>query len=103
MEKFQTCMDTLQHLHQAFARQVSEGAMDPFSMGQYGRFNMINFSTRYFTSRHNDPIGDMIPFNNTIDPKGILASMTNDAYFHGGDNKMMYFTLRHDGDGCPPQ
>jgi len=72
-------------------------------MGQYGRFDTIDFSTRYFTARHDDPFGDAIPFGDTIDPKGILASMTNDAYFHGGDNETVYFALKHNDDGRSPQ
>ena len=96
-------MDTLQRLHQVLAHQVTEGAMDPFFMGQYGRFDTIDFSTRYFTARRDDPFGDAIPFGNTIDPKGILASMTDDAYFHGGDNETVYFALKHNDDGRSPQ
>jgi hypothetical protein len=98
-EKFQTCVDTLQCLHQALARQVLEGAMDPFTVGQNGRFDTVEFSTHYFTARQDDPFGDAILFNNAVDPKGVLASMTDDTYFHGGDNEVMYFTLRHNEDG----
>jgi hypothetical protein len=68
-ERFQTYVDTLQRLHQVFARQVSEGSMDPFAVGQYGRFDTIDFSTHYFTSHSDDPFRDMIAFYNTVDPK----------------------------------
>jgi hypothetical protein len=96
-------VDTLQRLHQEFARQVSEGSMDPFSVGQYGGFDTIDFSTRYFTSRRDDPFGDVIAFDNTVDPKGLLVSMTNGTYFHGEDNQVMYFALKNNGDGRSPR
>jgi hypothetical protein len=64
-ERFQTYVDTLKCLHHMFARQVLEGSMDPFAVGQYGGFDTIDFSTCYFTSRRDDPFGDTIAFNNT--------------------------------------
>jgi hypothetical protein len=94
-------VESIQRLNQAFARQVSEGAMDSFTTGQCGKFDAVEFSTRYFTSRRDDPFGEAIPFDSMVDPKGILASMVNSTYFHGEDNQVLYFVMKHNEDGCP--
>ncbi|KIM79400.1 hypothetical protein PILCRDRAFT_10521 [Piloderma croceum F 1598] len=62
-DKFKTCVDTLRDLHQIFVRLVPEGDMEPLAFSQFHGLDTVEFSTRYFTSRHDDPNGTAIPFN----------------------------------------
>ena len=80
------------------ARQMSEGSMEPFTFGQVRQFNTLDISTRYFTSRYDDPLGQQIEFDPMVDPNGILASMPNGKYFHGEDNKVLFYILKPSGD-----
>lgn len=80
------------------ARQVSEGTMEPFTFGQVHQFDTLDISTRYFTSRYDDPLGQQIEFDPMVDPKGILASISNSKYFHGEDNKVLFYVLKPSGD-----
>jgi len=67
--------------------------MEPFSPGTSPSYPSIEFGTRYFTSRRDDPLSAATPFNHAVDPKGILTSMIADGYFHGEDNKVLYYRL----------
>ncbi|KIM78969.1 hypothetical protein PILCRDRAFT_74910, partial [Piloderma croceum F 1598] len=95
-DKFKTCIDTLRHLHQIFACLVPEGDMEPLTFNQFCGSDMVEFSTRYFTSRRDDPNGTAIPSNQYTDPHGMLSRMSNGKFFHGEDNKVLYYTLKHD-------
>jgi hypothetical protein len=97
-KEFQTCINKLQHLHQIFARQVPEGDMEPLTLGQFRHFNTVELTTRYFTSRQDDPNGAEIPFDQTTDPNGILSCMSNSKYFHGEDNRVLYYILKYVGN-----
>ena len=36
-------------------------------------------------------MGPSAPFEDSVDPKGILASMADDKYFYGADNIVLYY------------
>ena len=93
-DDFKASIDTMQHLFQIFSHQVPEGAIEPLDFGHFGQYAVIEFSTRYFTSRHDDPHSDALPFDRSMDPKGILANISNPKYFHGEDNKVLYYILQ---------
>lgn len=90
---FQTCVDNLQSLQQLLSRQIPDGTMEPFTLSHLSSYDSITFSTRYFTSRREDPFGTEIQFPHVVDPKGILASMSTDNYFHGADNEVRYYSM----------
>ena len=84
------------------ARQVLEGAMEQYAVGHFNGFDTIQLATQYFTSRRDDLANPQVPFNMLVDPKGFLASSSNEAYFHGEDNEVLYYTLESDrGKGEP--
>ncbi len=62
-----------------------------------------DFSTCYFTSRRDEPMGEATPFSKTVDPKGVLLSMMGDDLFHGVENQVLYYSIRKDGDGDTPR
>jgi len=93
-DHFKASISTIQHLFQIFSRQVPEGAIEPLKFGQFGQYSVVEFLTHYFTSCRDDPHGEALPFDQTTDPKGILANMSNSKYFHGDDNKVLYYALQ---------
>jgi hypothetical protein len=44
-------------------------------------------------SHRDDPLSVAMPFDHAINPKGTLASMIEDGYFHGADDKVLYYHL----------
>jgi hypothetical protein len=75
--------------------------MEPLTFTQFNHSDTLELATRYVTSRYDDPNGAALSFNQTTDPNGILASMRNSKYFHGDDNKVLFFARRHDKGGIP--
>ena len=90
---FDTCIQNLQHLNQILARQLPEGTIEPFTPGSFLNYSTIDIGTRYFTSRDENPLGLTIPFDRLVDPKGFLTSMNDSNYFHGDDNRVLYYML----------
>jgi hypothetical protein len=90
--KFKACIDTLQVLHSKFGRKISDGLLENYQPDEFMSFEAVNASTRYFTSRKEDPYGRNEQFSQDVDPKGILGSLATDRYFHGMDNVVDYFS-----------
>ena len=87
---FQDCIGNIQRLSQILSRQVPEGNMDIFQHSNFLEYPALDIGTRYFTSRKDDPVGPSAPFDNSVDPTGILASIVDDKYFYGPDNIVLY-------------
>ena len=83
-----------------FSRQVPDGDMEPLALGRFHNFDTVEFTTRYFTSRRDDPNGVEMPFDQSTDPNGALAQMANNKYFHSEDNKVIYYIFDNEG---PPR
>jgi len=74
--------------------------MDKFTQGSFLEHPTIDIGTWYFTSRKDDPAGPSALFDDSVDPKGILASIVDDNYFYGSDNVVQYYTahIKSPGD-----
>lgn len=96
---FQACIDNMLWIHELFARHMPEGSLQPFSISNMEQFPCMDFSTRYFSSRREDPLGEAVPFQKHVDPKNTLQSISIGDLFHGHDNKVLYYTLMNDGIG----
>jgi hypothetical protein len=88
---FATCIHNLNQLHEMFSRQLLENTLESFEADTYRSYKALNFATRYFTSRQEDPHSPALSFSPNVDPKRILTSMITDRYFHGEDNKVNYY------------
>jgi len=93
---FESSIETLQRLSQMISRQVSEGTMEHFTHCFFLEHSALDIGTRYFTSRKDDPMGPAAPLDRMIDPKGILASISDDQYFYGVDNMVKYYSATGD-------
>lgn len=93
---FESSIDNIQGLSQIISRQVPEGTMDQFTHCFFLEHSALDVGTRYFTSRKDDPMGPAVPLDVMIDPKGILASMSDDKHFHSIDNIVKYYTATED-------
>src|ERR1700720_2160118 len=91
---FQDCIGNIQRLSQILSRQVPEGNMDLFQHSNFLEYPALDIGTRYFTSRRDNPVGPSTPFDSSVDPKGILASIVDDKYFYGSDNVVQYYSAQ---------
>jgi len=63
----------------------------------------LDLATHYFTSHQDNSNGTLMDFDQSTDPKGVLTGMTtNGKYFHGEDNKVLYYRVGHGDNGEPP-
>jgi hypothetical protein len=67
--------------------------LDEETPSYFLNYRTIHIGTCYFMSCRNDPEAPVILFDCTVDPKHILSSMTDNIYFHGPDEKVLYYTL----------
>jgi hypothetical protein len=93
---FNLCVENLVKIHGKFSRKLTVDGFEPFKVDSFGSFSCLNLSTRYFTSRKDDPQNPAVPFSPAVDPKGILASMSTTTYFHGEDNQVLYYSAMPD-------
>lgn len=93
-------MTNLHQIHELFSRQFPERTLEEFKPDTFTTYSSLNFSTRYFTSRRDDPYCIQIPFTPPVDPNGILSSMETNVYVHTADNRVLYYMLLHK---TPPQ
>jgi hypothetical protein len=102
---FQKCVDKLLQIHALVTSYMPDGSLEPYSLPFLEGHPCLDVSTRYFTSRIDDPMGEIVPFSNYVDPRGDLQSvmMTNDNLFHGVDNKVLYYRLVQDQDTERPR
>jgi hypothetical protein len=77
------------------SREFPEHTLEEFVPDNFITYPAINFGTRYFTSRRDDPYGSIVPFLPGVDPKGILSLMQTDTYFHAEDNTVLYYMLQN--------
>jgi hypothetical protein len=91
---FETCIERVRQAHDLFYRHLPSNSFEPLNLDTFLDSTCLNFATRYFTSRHDDPLGTGLPFGNNVDPYGILKSMVTERYFHGADNKVFYYMAK---------
>lgn len=96
--QFASFIGTLEQLREIYSREVPEGALDAAPASHYHQQPTIDISTRYLTSRTEDPSGKAKPFGSGVDPKGILARLAGDTHFHGEENQVLYFDMKMSGE-----
>jgi hypothetical protein len=90
-------MESLLEIQSMFSRSFAEGTMEALSPDTFLSYPRLNIANRYFTSRRDDPYSVAIPFGSAIDPKGILADLANESWFHAPDNDVVYYHFIPDG------
>ena len=62
-------------------------------------FTALELSNRYFTPKRDAPNMEHVPFDELVNPFGILEGMTNSGYTHGDENIVRYFAREMDKEG----
>lgn len=58
----------------------------------------IDASTRYLSSKRQDPTSDTLDIPPEIDPHGVLTNAIKQDLFYGEDNRVLYLEVLRDGD-----
>jgi hypothetical protein len=82
-----------------FDRTLKERSLERWQPTLYGGHLALDMSNRYFSSRRLNGSATPTPFQETVDPEGILADMARDDLVHCDENNVMYCKLVSGGDG----
>lgn len=100
--RFDQAMGAASEIYGLFDRTFPEGQLESWSASDSpGPENCagLSASNRYMTPRKDVPDAQHIPFPASVDPKGILESMSNSDYVHTEENEVLYFSSRLDDAG----
>lgn len=89
--QFEESVEKIIQIHIAFANNFPDDMLDQWQYGDFTGFKTLDARTRYFDRR--SPFAEQtesIPFNDLIDPEGVLQSMIGDGFYHGEDNHVDY-------------
>lgn len=86
------------HLHELFDRHFEENKLEKWGDQHTDVDDVLEASNRYLTPKKDVPIGQSVPFNKYMDPKGILEEMLGegDGFVHTEDNVVEYFEQKMD-------
>jgi hypothetical protein len=70
--------------------------MEDWVPTQYEDHVAIDMGNRYFTDRHDKADHDVVPFNQNVDPDGILQDAMATDFVHLDENEVVYFELTSD-------
>jgi len=91
-QSFDLAVAKIREIHLMIERHFVDGSLEQPVTDMFKNYKCINLATRYFTARGNNTT-QAIPFSVDVDPKGILAAMAKDKYFHGPENEVKYFRM----------
>lgn len=93
---FNKAVENLLTIQNLFARHIGKQNIDVWRLSTFRNYQSVNFSNRYFTSRHDDPHGLTVPFSSGVNPNGKLSASRGSDLFHGEDNRVVYFEQLQD-------
>lgn len=79
------------HIHTMFGRAFKEGLLEKWQAANFGTYTAFDTSNRYFSSRRYNSSATPIAFPESVDPKGILASLAGDELVHCEENQVHYY------------
>jgi hypothetical protein len=96
---FDDAVSSAQEIYEIFQRHFSEGQLEGWHPSKHGRHLALDTSNRYFTPKRDAPNMEHLPFDDLVDPRGILEEMVKSGYVHGEENVVQYFIRDTDDQG----
>ena len=91
-----TCNDNILSVHRAFSQMLPPSSMDDWVPTRYDEHDAIEMGNRYFTDRSNKANHEAVPFQQSVDPEGILQDAMGAEFVHLEENEVAYFQLTPD-------
>jgi hypothetical protein len=82
-----------------FSRQFADGKLESWNTTTYMGNPALDTSNRYLTPRKDAPNMVHVPFEESVDPRGILEEMAQAGHVHGEENVVQYFVQNIDREG----
>ena len=95
---FDTAVMALNTIQMIFDQALNDGVLTEYSSSNSDGYTSIDACNRYFTAKQDISSDGHLQFSKLVDPRGFLASMTDDMV-HASENVVDYYkeaNERHD-------
>lgn len=90
--KFKAALEAISLIHGLFSDKMEESTeILPWTPDMSEGLTMVQVTNRYFTPTSVTSIGGLLPFDEMIDPRGILAALQSNGYRYTAENEVGYF------------
>jgi hypothetical protein len=92
-------MKSVTDIYDIFQRQFADGKLEGWFPGVHRGHTALDASNRYLMPKKDVPDADHIPFDEAVDPHGILEAMRKTGYVHTEENVVHYYVRQIDEKG----
>jgi hypothetical protein len=96
--KFKAALEGISAISSIFAKYMRSDKLQDWTPDRFQEWTMVGAGNRYFSTGAIAASAEVVPFNNLVDPDGILASVDS-KYHHTVDNEVGYFHREQKDDG----
>jgi hypothetical protein len=89
-DKFAECVDNVLVINEIFSRHFGQDKMSSWIGDRNHRWEAIFASARYFTNIQRYSLTEGIPFEQNVDPDGVLGTVAGGGVAHCEDNQVEY-------------
>lgn len=82
-----------------FSRSLPAGSLEPWTPNKYDGYPAIDMGNRYFTDSRDAAGEELIQFQDTVDPDGVLQGLIGPAFVHTRENEVEYFEEIQNSNG----
>jgi hypothetical protein len=96
--KYKAALEGISAICSIFTKHMRSDTLKDWTPDMFQEWIVVGAGNRYFSTGAIAASAEVVPFNNLVDPDGILASV-NSKYRHTVDNEVGYFQRVAKDDG----
>jgi hypothetical protein len=96
--KYKAALEGISAICSTFAKHMRSDKLQDWTPDMFREWIVVGAGNRYFSTGAIAASAEVVPFNNLVDPDGILASVDS-KYRHTMDNEVGYFQRETKDDG----
>ena len=97
--KYKAALEGIATIHSTFTKYMRSDKLQAWTPDTFREWSAVGAGNRYFSTGVIAASAEAIPFNNLVDPDGVLAAVDSDKYRHTVDNEVGYFERQKKDDG----
>ena len=97
--KYKTALEGIAAIHSTFTKYMRSDKLQVWTPDTFREWSAVSVGNRYFSTGAIAASAEAVPFNNLVDPDGVLATVDSDKYRHTVDNDVGYFERQKKDDG----
>jgi len=89
--KYKAALEGIATIHTTFTKYMQSDKLQAWTPDTFCEWSSVSAENWYFSTGVIAASVKAVPFNNLVDPDGVLAAVDLDKYWHAVDNKVGYF------------